>query len=258
MCTVTIIPIGADAGYRLVTNRDEQRSRPVGLPPSAQVRHGRRWLWPKDGLAGGSWIGASDSGLTLCILNLNPTPRPALPPREALTSRGLLIPGLARCRDAEEAMALLAERRLDAFAPFRLVAIDLSSIAVARWDRTRLVAERSALRPMCLTSSGLGDDLVGERLELFEERLRAEGPTRRMQDAFHAHVWPDRPHLSVWMSRPDARTVSRTEVEVIGPEPARVEMRYAADDLTAVERLPGRDGADVHVRSHSPAALGTA
>ena len=34
------------------------------------------------------------------------------------------------------------------------------------------------------------------------------------QDAYHRHRWPDRPYLSVCMSRPEAKTVSYTVTEV--------------------------------------------
>ena len=45
------------------------------------------------------------------------------------------------------------------------------------------------------------------------------------QQAFHAHRWPDRPEVSVLMTRRDARTVSRTAIEVTE---ARVSLRYTA------------------------------
>ena len=75
------------------------------------------------------------------------------------------------------------------------------------------------------TSSGLGDHLVeSPRRELFNEMLQNRSPS--MQDAFHRHQWADRPHLSVCMSRPDARTVSHTRIHVT---PQRATMLYMPD-----------------------------
>jgi len=71
-------------------------------------------------------------------------------------------------------------------------------------------------RPVMFTSSGLGDARVeGPRRELFHDWFGddpAQWPAQ--QDAFHRHRWPDRPELSVCMSREDARSVSLTVVEV--------------------------------------------
>jgi hypothetical protein len=47
-----------------------------------------------------------------------------------------------------------------------------------------------------------------------------------LQDAFHRHRWPDQAHLSVCMSRSDARTVSYTTVEITS---GHIAMRYHAD-----------------------------
>jgi hypothetical protein len=69
------------------------------------------------------------------------------------------------------------------------------------------------------TSSSLGDGLVEPpRRKLFNQMMRTSAAERlRAQDRFHAHTWPRRPELGVLMSRPDARTVSRTVCD-IGPD----------------------------------------
>ena len=54
------------------------------------------------------------------------------------------------------------------------------------------------------------------------------------QADFHDHQWPLRPHLSVRMQRPDARTVSRTVVNVTG---RGIELGYTA--LSSSERRAG-------------------
>ncbi|MEL7087152.1 MAG: hypothetical protein AAGL98_01720, partial [Planctomycetota bacterium] len=88
-------------------------------------------------------------------------------------------------------------------------------------------------RPAMLTSSGLGDHLVETpRRELFHA-----GPFRTPadQDAFHGHRGADRPELSVFMHRDDARTVSRTAVEVAADA---VVMAYTPIDFAGVEGEP--------------------
>lgn len=210
MCTLTIIE--QPAGYRVVVNRDEKRSRPAATPPEERLGHGRRALWPVDTLAGGTWIAVTDRGLTLSVQNVNPTPPLALPP--VLVSRGEIIPRLMGARTARDAASDLRRLHLDLHAPFRLVAIDDTEIAEAVWDRTSLAVKRQSLGPACFVSSGLGDCLAAPRIDLWDLFLAEHGATPRMQDEFHRHAWPDRPEISVRMSRADARTISTTTVDV--------------------------------------------
>ena len=68
MCTVTIIPVD-QGGFRLVSNRDELRTRPHAQPPSLQrTPGGGEGLWPVDAGAGGTWIAATRAGLALTLL----------------------------------------------------------------------------------------------------------------------------------------------------------------------------------------------
>jgi uncharacterized protein with NRDE domain len=230
MCTLSIISVPqanwprGPIGLRVVANRDEERDRPAALAPrwrpldQNQARGATRAIWPTDPLGGGTWIAAADSGLVLALLNLNLEPEPFLPP--GLLSRGLVIPRLIASRGAAAAMAALNHFDLDRFAPFRLVAAEAPGeghsprILEARWDREELTLAPAAHAPACFVSSGLGDSRVQRRLAVFEELVVQAGLTPQAQDHFHLHVWPDHPELSVLMSRPEARTVSITTVEV--------------------------------------------
>jgi hypothetical protein len=88
------------------------------------------------------------------------------------------------------------------------------AIIEARWDSQRLSTNWHDGSPVAFVSSGLGDALVEPRLALFEEMVVRTGATAAAQDEFHAHRWPDRPQVSVMMTRADARTVSVCRVEV--------------------------------------------
>lgn len=214
MCTVTLIPLPG-AGVRLVTNRDESRRRAPGLPPVVRtVAPSLRAAYPIDGEAGGSWVAVSERGVLLAILNSNLTPAPPVPAHGQLLSRGLVIPRLVDAEDANAAAERVGDLALPRMAPFRLVIADAESVRVAAWSGERLEHSRYPLSPMCLASSGLGDERVAPRLALFEQWMDRYGPTSQSQDAFHRHVWPDRPEISVMMSREDARTVSVTAVEL--------------------------------------------
>jgi hypothetical protein len=60
--------------------------------------------------------------------------------------------------------------------------------------------------------------------------INARGGFERGQHRFHRHHWRRRPAVSVVMSRPDARTVSRTAIDVGGRTMA---LRYESLDEPA-------------------------
>jgi hypothetical protein len=248
MCTISIIPLESGvspigSGFRIVCNRDESRRRPPAAHPRwRSIGDGPgRAVWPMDLQAGGTWIAASESGLALSLLNLNPIPPVNLRGHGKLRSRGLVIPHLLGAGSLAAVAGELSRMRLRHYAPFRLVGVEPPAsgdllVLEARWDRTRLDIAWHAGLPSCFVSSGLGDALVAPRLDLFEDMVVCPGAGPERQDEFHRHTWPDRPGLSVLMTRADARTVSITTLEVMGAGTmARVEMAYepVADAVAA-------------------------
>jgi hypothetical protein len=67
MCTVTYLPIG-ESDFILTSNRDEQPLRKT-LEPIDYFEDGVKLTYPKDELAGGTWIGLSDKNRLVCLLN---------------------------------------------------------------------------------------------------------------------------------------------------------------------------------------------
>jgi len=67
MCTVTFLPLGNN-NFILTSNRDEQKERET-LPPKKYIENGIELVFPKDKLAGGTWIGTSSKNRLICVLN---------------------------------------------------------------------------------------------------------------------------------------------------------------------------------------------
>lgn len=219
MCTLTIVPMnraGDDSrpAIRVVCNRDESRLRPIATPPAIERFGARQAVLPRDPQAGGTWIGANDAGHVLVLLNAS---APDDEPTGEITSRGEIIPSLLAASSLKEAVDSALRMDVAQFRPFRLVIIDrFVAVELAR-ERNKMVlrGRLSTSAPLMFTSSGLGDELVASpRRELFREHFAAGADWRAQQDAFHRHQWPGREHVSVLMCRPDARTVSRTEIEL--------------------------------------------
>jgi hypothetical protein len=173
VCTLTVIPLASDA-VQLAFNRDESRTRAVGLPPRKKQFGNRAAILPTDPASGGTWLAVNDAGLALAVLNVNlareePTPPAPLPEGKgekdlrnsrasgeseeatrAVTpfpsgkgaggggsfrrSRGEVIPALLECDSPSAALAACEKLDYRAFAPFRLVLVGDGVVADVRWD----------------------------------------------------------------------------------------------------------------------------
>jgi hypothetical protein len=226
MCTVTIVPYrsaGCPHGGRCVRvgcNRDEQHQRPAALSPRIALFGKHSALCPVDPASGGTWIAANDAGMAFVLLNVNDGQENSAP--LPLLSRGTVIPSLLHNATLTAALAQMSGLDVTRYAPFRLLVLDRLVLAEIHADcaQTRLVQCVRIDRPFLFTSSGLGDRLVeAPRRELFTASFGQREDWLAQQDRFHRHRWPECPHLSVCMSRPDARTVSYSLVDLM-PEGA--------------------------------------
>jgi len=226
MCSVSW---ARDGGHLVVVmNRDERRDRAPAHPPRRWPGAAGGFTAPVDGDAGGTWIAARDSGVVLALLN-HQSPAAAgsgVGRRPGLVSRGRLVTALAAEAGVPDGRRLRAAG-LDAYAPFRLFVVGPRvPPRVFTWDGVVLRGRRLHPRVGFLTSSSWNPGAVvparQNRFRLF--RRGRPTPTRAELLAFHARA--DDPRGTAWaicMSRDDARTVSRTDVEV---RQGRVRMRY--------------------------------
>jgi hypothetical protein len=224
VCTVSIVPRAG--GFRLVCNRDESVSRPAALPPVRRMS-GRVPVWyPYDPQGGGTWVVANGHGLAVALLNRQQPPSPAVgAPGSARPSRGriaLMLAGAGHISAVRAAMTAIDQSR---YAAFRLVAVANGEVAIVTSDGRRLRMEEARLEtPIVLTSSSLSDgEAERRRRPLFDELVVRARDFLAGQEVFHDHRWPHCPEFSVRMRRSDARTVSRTVVDVAG---RRVSLTY--------------------------------
>jgi hypothetical protein len=217
MCTLSVIP--TSLGMRVVFNRDERRDRLPALPPSTHRLARRRAVYPVDPVGGGTWIGVNDRGIVAAILNR--TPGLVLPAPGRARSRGLIVPAVLSTDDFDAAVSAAARFDPTQYALFRLIVLRGRRAVVLTSDGFGLSSiAADVTRPLLLTSSSLGDDVVAApRARLFRalmETERSRWPTA--QQDFHHHQWPLGPEVSVRMERADARTVSRTMIDVSGDD----------------------------------------
>ena len=225
MCTLSLIRT-SDGGFRIAFNRDELRVRAPGEPPSIRDRRGLRVVAPRDPDGGGTWIAVNDRGIAAAVLNGNPPAerRRGLP---GGASRGVIVEAAAAEATLDAALDALSLAAEPVRRPFRAFLTDGRDVVVAAFDPGHrsgaVVIDRRDWdgRPMMLGSSGIGDHLVeGPRRAHFEQSVvveRDEGDDSKLvaaQSRFHDSTTPLRDHIAVRMSRPEARTVSRSVVEI--------------------------------------------
>jgi hypothetical protein len=134
-----------------------------------------------------------------------------------LFSRGLVIPSLLGFGTLQAALKSVQTINPTLFDPFRLLLVVGREVADATSDGRRVSINCSKLTlPLLFTSSSLGDAVVeGPRRRLFDAMVRGgESTWLNGQSAFHRHRWLKCPELSVQMQRPDARTVSRSVIDI--------------------------------------------
>ena len=248
MCTVTFLPGLPRGGYLLATNRDESPRRRPALPPFAAQIGGRLVLSPRDGDAGGTWVGVDEHGFALTILNGDGVPA-APPPAEAV-SRGQLVTELLERRTPVEVLGELHRRSAAGelpFKPFKLVAVAPGADGAAArlwradWDG-RALSFSELTGPQCITSSTFEPEAVARargaafagfvdgaraslRVDASEEEVDALAEALHEFHASHAPGAPDGDAYSVCMHRAEARTVSSTLLVVDAGE---VRMDYQA------------------------------
>lgn len=67
MCTVTYLPLNNN-NFILTSNRDENPKR-ITISPKKYNENGVDLYFPKDKIAGGTWIGVSEKNRLICLLN---------------------------------------------------------------------------------------------------------------------------------------------------------------------------------------------
>jgi len=244
VCTATWLRRGGE--LRVFFNRDELDGREPGVAPAAAEHEGVRFVAPRDGRTGGTWIAASDRGLVLALLNRSDGLQPERP-----GTRGRLIPRLVGARDPEDLTSRLLREPLRDLPPFRLASywLEPARAEVVGWDGRHLAVDLLDPDGGMLCSSALGDErATRERTErLSEARTRSAEWGNAELRAFHRSHEPEPSAWSVCMHRTDAETVSYTEICL---SPAGVRLAYVASP-------PCRGGAPVELALEpSPAIAG--
>lgn len=232
MCTVTV---HRRDGRLLVTmNRDERRFRASEIPPS----NWGSWVGPRDGDAGGAWIGVNSDGTVACMLN-NYDAYAEVPAGKAdsAPSRGRIVPELLELGDFDSIDRFLTnEFDPGLYMPFTMLIADIRQGVRWAWPGVGSL-ERESLTgewEMLSSSSWNGQRVLSWRREQFANWLAAGAPFFGVLPTLHVLKPRDMEEWAFLMERSESHTRSITQIAV---DPAEEEVRllYWADPHTRVQ-----------------------
>lgn len=210
MCTVTYLPL-ENEGFILTSNRDESPMRKT-IPPQKYVENGVELIYPKDELAGGTWIGTSEKQRLVCLLN------GGFEKHQRNTyyrmSRGVVVKNIL---SVENPVEYIEEFDFDHIEPFTLVLVDYSQKLTTYelvWDGSQKHFQKIGQEPHIWSSSTLYTaEMKQDRQAWFQDWLgeRQEYQQQEILD-FHQSTDKGTEGTTLKMKRPYVETVSVTSV----------------------------------------------
>ena len=221
MCTVTFIPTPRGR-FLLTSSRDVSYTRPLADAPKQVKENGVSLYYPRDGKAGGTWIGSSRNNRLICLLNggfKNHVRQEAYRRSRGLVVKDLLI------AESFEPQAWRID--LEDIEPFTLVVVDWKAeqrLSEFVWDGVKKHMRELEWAPRIWSSSTLYDpEMVDMRQDWFSSWLEAGELNQDGILHFHRYAGKGDEHIDVFMRRPVVGTVSITQVSLAGSE---VQMEY--------------------------------
>ncbi len=212
MCTVTYIPINNEQ-FIFTSNRDESPMRKT-IAPARYVEDGVKMIYPKDELAGGTWIGISEKDRLVCLLNggFEKHKRNSY----YRMSRGVVVKKLLQVADP---VTTIRDFDFENIEPFTIVLVDwkdkLSAYELV-WDGVSKHFNALENTPKIWSSSTLYDaNMKKERVQWFDEWLLDHSLEQEEILNFHQDTDKGTERTSLKMKRPFVETVSITSIKKV-------------------------------------------
>jgi hypothetical protein len=211
MCTVTYLPLGNN-DFILTSNRDETPLRNT-IPPQKYIENGVALTYPKDELAGGTWVGLSDKKRLVCLLNggFEKHTRKS----SYKMSRGIIVKNIL---SADDSVSYINNFDFTDIEPFTLILVDWNNQLEAYdliWDGVKKHFNKLPQEPKIWSSSTLYTQEMKEmRKEWFADWLDENKEfNQKGIVGFHKNENLGTVGTSPKMKREFVETVSITSVE---------------------------------------------
>jgi len=211
MCTVTYLPLNNN-DFILTSSRDVPFSREKSLAPKKHIEDGVEIYYPKDGKAGGTWIGTSSKNRLICLLNGGfeyHTSRVYYK-----KSRGIIVKDLLK---SDNIHSELQNINLVDVEQFTLTIVDWNNSLVLIefvWDGKKKHIKKLPQKPHIWSSSTLYDESVKQlRRDWFANWQKDNGFIQKNILEFHHNAGIGDTNIDVIMDRGLGGTVSITSIK---------------------------------------------
>ena len=211
MCTLTYLPL-EHGDFIVTSNRDEQPSRAT-LAPETYEEDGVLLTYPKDVVAGGTWIGTSSMKRLVCLLNggFKAHKRAAVYAK----SRGLVVKELLKVSDVIPHVEVCQFTGME---PFTMVLLDWSSslrVYELVWDGAAKHFKKLPNKPCIWSSSMLYSSEVKQQREQWFATWLKTHPSydREAILDFHQDTQKGAREHTLRMERSAVETISITSAE---------------------------------------------
>ncbi len=210
MCTVTFVP-KATTGFVLTSNRDEAPDRST-ISPRQYTVNNVELLFPKDEVAGGTWIGASNQNRIICLLNGGFT---AHERKDAYRmSRGIIVTDLLTSKDA---VSKIETYNFNDIEPFTIIMVEWKKklrLFELVWDGMGSHFKEMPLAPHIWSSSLLYTQEVKRKREQWFSKFLFENlnPSEAKLLDFHKTAGEGNIETDIIMDRGFVKTKSITQI----------------------------------------------
>ena len=216
MCTVTFIPQSSN-GFILSSNRDEAPGRNTLTPQIYRVNE-TELIFPKDEVAGGTWIGVSEKQRLICLLNGGFTAHQRKDTYRM--SRGVIVTDLLTANNAQQKIKSFNFQGIE---PFTIILLDWSRdlrINELVWDGSQVHYAEKPLAPQIWSSSLLYSEEVKKKRESWFSEFLLDHMSPSEEEILHFHKTAGDGNIEsdVIMDRGFVKTKSISVISKIGRE----------------------------------------
>ena len=211
MCTVTFIP--KDNGWILTSSRDEKKGRKTSLPKINNVFN-QNLIYPKDHLAGGSWIAMSDKKISVCLLNGGFKIHKK---KKYTKSRGLVLLERFQFKNLDDFWHSIELKDVEPFTLLNLEHDNELTLSELVWDgRQKHVTVKNTQETHIWSSATLySPSIIEKRKEWFEKWCKEHAEIIDCNiEGFHKSSSTDKPDQNILMKHINGiHTVSISRIE---------------------------------------------
>jgi len=240
MCTVSFIYKGNQA-FVLTSNRDESPMRDATQPSVYNISN-TKMIFPKDIVAGGTWIGMSEKKRVVCLLNGGFEAHERL--LEYRQSRGVVVKDFLA---ADSIMETIKIYNLLEIEPFTIVIVDWNEklqLLELVWDGTQKHFQTLPLTPHIWSSSSL----YTQKMKQLRRNWFADFQQKNTLNAvsildFHKNAGIGDANVDTMMDRGFVKTISITQVE---KEKDTITMNYHALSTNTQSKITLNQAVEIH------------